>query len=526
MNITREDMPGRQVALTIELDPEVINSALERAYRQMVNQVNIPGFRRGKAPRYILESYVGKEALTEKAVKNILPQAVQDAITDQKIEAMDVGDVEIVGLDPLQVKVIIVQPPSIELGDYGSIRVEREAGEVTEEQIEDVLTGLRREGAPWNEPAEPRPLREGDMVYLNLEGFTGEGELEEARREEFPTIVGAKNGSGVPRAIHAELVDMSVGEEKDIAALLPEDYANEALRGRDVTYHVKVLSMKEQELKELDEEYVKQLGYDTPEALRESVEKNLRQRIEEAAESNQVSEAIRQMVESSTVEMPDVMVNEELDLLLKKLEERLREQRLSLRQYFTFNGTSEREWREANRERAMERLVRGLVLQEFASREGLAVEDAEIEGEIETMLSAFEGEQLESARSVLAQDQARHTLQDRIFERKLFDRLVGIVEGRIEAAPPPAEEEATSEGEEPPTNEAASEGETTPMDEGTKPESDEEEASAATDLESAGGAAAALGTEGVDISSPYETGEAEGGGTPTDAPRLEGEDKG
>ena len=197
MNITREDMPGRQVALTIELDPETVNTALDRAYRQMVNQVNIPGFRRGKAPRYMLERYVGRDELTERAVKNILPQTVQDAIEEQKIEALDVGDVEIVNLDPLQVKVIIIQPPIVELGDYSGIRVERDSVEITPEQVEEVLTELRRESAPWNEPEETRAIQEGDMVYVDLEGFTTAGPLEEASRDNFPTIVGVTR-AGVP----------------------------------------------------------------------------------------------------------------------------------------------------------------------------------------------------------------------------------------------------------------------------------------------------------------------------------------
>src|SRR4051794_23693288 len=171
-------MPGRQVALIIDLDPETVNAALDKAYRQMVNQYNIPGFRRGKAPRHILESYVGKETLTERAVRNILPDTLQDAIKAQDIEAMDVGEVEIVSMDPVQVKVVVVQPPKVELGDYGSIRVEKEPIEITPEQVEEVVQELRREGAPWNEPAEPRPIKEGDMVYLDLEGYTTQGPLE------------------------------------------------------------------------------------------------------------------------------------------------------------------------------------------------------------------------------------------------------------------------------------------------------------------------------------------------------------
>lgn len=503
MNITREDLPGRQVALTIELEAETINTALDRAYRQMVNQVNVPGFRRGKAPRNILERYVGTEMLTERAVKNILPQTVQDAIADQKIEAMDVGEVEIVNLDPVQVRVIIVQPPKVELGDYSQIRVEKKPAEVKQEQVEQVLLELRRDGAPWNEPTSPRPIREGDMVYLNLEGFTGEGELQEAKREDFPTIVGMER-SGVPMSVSRGLEGMSMGEEKDITDTLPDDYPTESLRGRDVSYHVTALRMKEQELPELTDEFAKTLGeYETAEALRESVEKNLRERLEQEAESEQVDAAIRQLVEGSTVEVPDSMVKEELDSMLKRLESRLREQRLSLRQYFTYTGTSEAEWREKNHDIAQGRLERTMVLSEFARREGIEVDESEIDSEIQTMLGRFEGKELEEAQEVLGKHEARHDVEDRLFQRKIVERLVGIAEGRIEAAPA----ETTDDGPEFASSSTAD------GDEG-EGESD------ASALEEAGGAAEVLGTGDVDLHSPNETGEAEGGGTPSSAPAL------
>ncbi|MDQ5823544.1 MAG: trigger factor [Chloroflexota bacterium] len=523
MNITREDMPGRQVALTIELDPDTVNTALDKAYRQMVNQVNIPGFRRGKAPRYILERYVGRDELTERAVRNILPQTVQDAIEEQKIEALDVGDVEIVNLDPLQVKVIVIQPPVVELGDYGSIRVERETVEITPEQVEEVLTELRRESAPWNEPTEPRPIQEGDMVYVDLEGFTTAGPLEEASRDNFPTIVGVTR-AGVPEVVNQALTGMSVGEEKDIVDTLPEDYPNPELQGKDVTYHLTIRSMKTQELPELDEEFAKKLNYDTVEALREAVENNLRQRSNESAESKQVNSVIEQMIAASRVEVPDVMVTEELDSMLKNLEDRLKQQRLTLRQYFTYNGVTEADWREANRERARERLVNNLVLQEFARREGLAVEDAEIDAEIQEMLGRFEGEERAQAEAVFQAHEARHEMQDRVFQRKLMAQIVGIAEGRIEAAPAPAPAEGTDSE----ATGAAASGTDLQADTATTGEDtagQDQASGTATDLEEAGGAAELLSTGDVDTRSPLETGDATGGGTPEEAPALNQDEK-
>ena len=450
-------MPGRQVALIIDLDTDTVNAALDKAYRQMVNQYNVPGFRRGKAPRYILESYVGKDTLTERAVRNILPDELQKAIKDQDIEAMDVGDVEILSMDPVQVKVIVVQPPKVELGDYGSIRVEKEPVEVTQEQIQDVLLELRRDGAPWNELAEPRPIKKDDMVYLDLEGYTTQGPLEEAARENFPTIVGLAR-AGVPTVVSDALVDMNVGDEKDVTDTLPEDYPNEALRGLDATYHVTVRSMKEQILPELDDEFAKKTGYDTVADLREAVERNLQQRAEENATTKQLDAAIDQLVAGSTIDVPDVMVDEELDAMVKNLEARLKEQRLTTRQYFMYNGITEAEYRDANRERARERVIRTQALQEFARREGISVEDDEIHAEMDRMLEPFHGEEREAAEKVLGTHEAHHDVEDRIFQRKIVERLTGIAEGRIEAAKPEeAEIEAIAESE--PNAEAAPESE-------------------------------------------------------------------
>ena len=503
-------MPGRQIALTIELDAETVNTALDRAYRQMVNQVNVPGFRRGRAPRHILESYVGKEMLTERAVRNILPDSVQEAIKDQDITAMDVGDVEIVSLDPVQVRVIVVQPPKVELGDYSTIRVEKESKEINDTDIEAVLKELQREGAPWNEPTEPRPIKEGDMVYVDLEGFTTQGPIEAAKRENFPTIIGLAR-AGVPEVVNDALAGMNVGDEKDVTDTLPEDYPAEELRGLDATYHVTVLSMKEQVLPEIDEEFAKKMSYDTVEELRTAVETNLKRRAEETTESAQLDSIITQLIELSETEVPDVMVNEELDAMLKNLENRLKESRITTRQYFTYNGITEAEWRENSREAARERVIRTQVLSEFARREGISVEDSEIDTEINTIVERFEGEERENAEKVLNEHEARHDLEDRIFQKKIVERLVGIAEGTIEAAKPDATEASADE-----------DGST---DADTDANAEEAgEAGAASDLEEAGGAAELLGTEGVDTESENETGDAPMGGTPESAPAVDSED--
>jgi trigger factor len=303
----------------------------------------------------------------------------------------------------------------------------------------------------------------------------------------------------VPEVVNAALEGMKVGEEKDITDTLPDDYPVEALRGLDATYHVTVLQVKAQTLPEIDDEFAKKLGYDTVPALREAVERNLVRRAEENAESAQVEKIISDLVAGSTIEVPDVMVNEELDAMLKNLEGRLKESRINLRQYLTYNGTTEAEWREANRESAKERVIRTQALAEFARRENITVEDEDIDNETKTILERFEGTEREEAERVLGDHEARHDLEDRLFQQKIVERLVGIAEGKIEAAPVTAEEEATS---------AESDTETT-----------------ASDLVDAGGAAEVLGAGVLDVQSDNATGGAPDGGTPTTAPAVdEGED--
>jgi len=194
----------------------------------------------------------------------------------------------------------------------------------------------------------------------------------------------------------------------------------------------------------------------------------------------------------------------------------MREQRLSLRQYFTYTGTNEAEWREKSRDAAQERVMRTLVLSEFARREEINVEDAEVHEEMDKIIEGFpEGEQREEARNALSAQDAHREVEDRLFQRKIAERLVGIAEGRIEAAPPEAAP-AADDGQEFASGSSTDDEATA---EGSEGES--ETTAEATALEEAGGAAEVLGTGEVDTKSPEETGEAEGGGTPETAPGLE-----
>jgi len=260
--------------------------------------------------------------------------------------------------------------------------------------------------------------------------------------------------------------------------------------------------MKEQQLPELDDEFAKKWEQENVAALREEIARRLRERATESAESGQLEKVIDQLVEGSRIEVPDMMVNEQLDSMLKSLENRLKP--LTLRQYFSYSGMNESEWRERNREAARERVMRSQALIEFARREGIAVEDEDVDTELDNIIGRFEEEEKEKAREVFSEHEMRHNIEDRVFQNKIMERLVGIAEGRIEAAPPPTEDATPG----------ATEADTNGEPEAAK-------AGSASDLEAAGGAAELLGTEGVDVRSENETGEASGGGTPSTAPALQ-----
>jgi trigger factor len=451
VNIIREDLPDRQVALTIELGPEEMEPALQKAYRQLVGRVNIPGFRPGKAPRPIFERFVGREALIEQAVEGMIGTTLHEAIDQQGIEHTDISDVRIESTDPVTVRVVIDQPAKVELPDYNDIRVEREPVELDDSKVDEVITELRKREGTWATPEEARPARIGDRVVIDMETFTIDGPVQNMTGESLSIELTDKSAPTWPQEIDENIAGMMPGDEKDFAITFPPAYPDEALREKDATVHVKLHSLEEQTLPDLDEAFIQKVaGLDSEEDLRARIHENLLSDASAAAEGKQVDEVIRQLVERATVEVPRALIDREVDRQFERLSERMRQSHIDPRRYFSLTGTSEEDWRAEQREPARDRVRQTLVLGEFAQREGIDVSDAEVEAAINERMEPYAGTPSEDRiREIFDTQEQRQQLENVLFERRLVERLTALAEGRANepaAATAEADQESAAAG--------------------------------------------------------------------------------
>ncbi len=499
MQITREDMPDRQVALIMEFEPQEIEPALTKTYQRLVQKVNIPGFRPGKAPRAIFERYVGREALVQEASQGLMADAIKEALEREGLQGAEVDDADIESTDPLRIRVVFDQEPLVEVGDYSDIRVAADPVSVTSDDVDLMLEHLRRRDAEWHDLAEARPARYGDRVTVDLETFTIDGPVSNMTGTEQTLELSEKTGPAWPHEIDEGIVGMNIGEERDLAIVFPLVYTDTNLQGKDASVHVKLTAIQEADLPELDDAFAAKMAEaESLDDLRTRLETNLRTEQENSARTAQVQAALTQMKERSRVEVPKNMVDTEIQQRYDNLATRLQERRIAPARYFTYEGTTEAAWREGQREAARAALQELLVLREFAGREGITVQPAEIQAEMDVMLEPYaDNEQLEQLRAMLDTEQQRTQIANRLFERKLTDRLIAIAEGQaapaadadtVDAAPADPDEAADTDAA---RDEAAdADAPTAPLaPSGAVPANEQEPGP----LEVAGGAAEALG---------------------------------
>ena len=252
MNVTTESASPTEVTLSIAMEPEDEEPFLTRSYKLVAKQVKIPGFRPGKAPRSIVENHVGRAVLVQEALDFMIPETLDQALKNENIEAFSEPRLEILETEPVTFKAVVPLEPVVELGEYRAIRLERQPAEVTDSQVDEVLEQLRQEAAPW-EPVD-RPVKFGDLVSLDINGtIAGEQAIDNQGVDFIPK---QDNPLPVP-GFSIYLEGMSEGQEKDISLTIPEDHQQTDYAGQECQLHVRVLSIKEMKLPELDDEFAK-----------------------------------------------------------------------------------------------------------------------------------------------------------------------------------------------------------------------------------------------------------------------------
>jgi trigger factor len=428
MKVTREKEEEKQVFLRIELEQPEVDKALEEAYRRLVKEAKIPGFRQGKAPRAVLERYIGKESLLEDALNSLLPDVYQQALKEQQIEAIANPKIEIVQTEPVVFTAVVPLKPAVEIGDYQSIRLTPEKVEVTKEEVDNVIEQLRRQHGTW-EPME-RPVAYEDLVVMDVESRVED--------KPFLTQPGAQYQvmpnqlSPVP-GFADQLVGMKLGEEKEFKLQLPEDYSQPEVAGKEASFKVKVNEIKQQRLPKLDKEFAQLVSpeFKTMAALRKRLTQNLRLQAEQKAKEAFEEKVIEAVVDISKVEFPPVLVESELERLMERQARWLEGSGLGLEAYLSRINRTEEELREEMRPVAAKRVTRSLVLGKVAEAEKIKVTDEEISAELEKVVQ--EADNKAEMKERISMPQARDSMEELLATQETIRRLVEIAKGSQDA---------------------------------------------------------------------------------------------
>jgi len=425
VKVTKEKTENSQVFLTIEMEPAEVEESLDKSYYRLVKKTNIPGFRKGKAPREILERYIGKECLLDDAIDNLLPEAYEKAIKEQEIEAIAWPHIEIAQTDPVVFKATVPLKPTIKLGDYHHIQVTPEPVDLTDDDINAAIEQLRHQEASW-EPVE-RPVEFGDLVVLDIESDIEDKPFINQKGVQYQVV----HDLSFPAPGFAEqLLGMKRNEDKEFKLQFPLDFSNAELAGKESSFKVRITEVKQEILPELDDEFARQIApeFGSLDSLREHVSADLKLRAEEKARIDFEERVIEAVVDITELEFPPILVERETDRLLSQRLQRLQVGEQGLEEYLRGINKTEEELREGLRPLATKGVTRSLVLGKIAEEEKIEVIDSEIEAEIENMTKSA-AENKDGLQKFLNRPQSRESIKQLLTTRKTIRQLVEIAKG-------------------------------------------------------------------------------------------------
>jgi len=425
VKVTNEKIENSQAFLTVEMEPAEVEKSLEESYHRLVKKTSIPGFRKGKAPRPMLERYIGKESLFEDALNNLLPEAYEKAIKEQEIEAFAQPHIEVTQTDPLMFKVTVPLVPEVKLGDYHRIRVKPEPVELTEDDVNAAIEQLRHQQATW-EPVE-RPVDFNDLVILDIESHIEDKPFINQKGVQYQVVP----NSVFPAPGFAEqLAGMKKDEEKEFKLKFPPDYARSELAGKEPSFKVRVTEIKQERLPELNDELAKEINpkFKTLDSLRKQVSADLRLGAERKAKVDFEDRVMEAAVDIAQVEFPPILVETEIDRLMNQQLQRWQMSREGLEGYLKRVNKTEQELREELHPIATKRVTGSLVLGKIAEEAKIEVSDSEVGTEIKR-LTKGDAEKGDELQKYLNAPQSRESIRQMLITRKTIQRLVEIAEG-------------------------------------------------------------------------------------------------
>ncbi len=465
MKITTEELERSEVRLTVEFDATQEQELLKKAAKRLAREVKIPGYRPGKAPYSTIVRRFGLEVVRQEALELVDDKTIEEALSQAELTPYARISLESVSWEPLTLQFRVPVKPTVELGDYRSIRLEAEPVEVTDEDVEKALEELQEENATWS-PVE-RPAQIGDLVSMTVTEKMGDTVLTENQPVDFELKPRQEDEDASEPDLTTPLIGLSAGETKTFTISYPEDYRNPDYAGKEVTITVEVSSVKEKVLDPLDDDFARMAGdCETLDELKEKIRQDLLEQRTNERNSKLAEEMLERLVEQATVVWPEALEEQELEEEAQYLERRLTDMGISLEDYLSIQQKTRDEWKEELRQTVVDRLKRGLVLGKVAELEGLQASQSEILSEAKILADSVGGGEAlwrnlitsASSQSRIAADVVSGKAMKRLAEIALGEAPEPGAEAPAETAGAETESPAEAEAEsEPATAEAASE---------------------------------------------------------------------
>ncbi|WP_270762351.1 trigger factor [Gemmiger qucibialis] len=389
--ISCEKLEKSMVELQFSIDAETFKAAVNNAFKREGKKYAIPGFRKGKAPRHMIEKMYGSDIFHYDAVNDLFPEAYEAAMKEAKIDVVGRPDPEVVSMseaDGVVLKVKVAVKPEVELGEYAGLTVTKEAKNVNEADVDAEVKRMQdrngrlltREGAAEN----------GDTVDIDFEGFVDGKAFEGGKAEHYSLVLGS--GSFIP-GFEDQVVGHSAGEEFDVNVKFPEEYGAAELAGKDATFKIKLHEVKYKELPALDDDFAKDVSeYDTLDELKDSIRNNIKTNLDKQAEQKVENDLMDQVIANMKADIPDAMVDSRIDELVQDFEYRISQQGLKLADYLKYMGMNIEQFRAQFKEQADKQVKMRLAMEAIVAKEGITASDEEFEEEVKRIADAYKME--------------------------------------------------------------------------------------------------------------------------------------
>ena len=411
---------ANEVKLEITVEAEKFENAMKKVYFQNAKYFNIPGFRKGKAPMNIVEKYYGEQIFYEDAFNEVATEAYEEAIKENKIEAVSRPEVDIAQMEKgkdLIFSAVVQTKPEVKLGKYKGVEIEKIEYKVDKKAVDHELGHMQEHNSRLI-TVDDRPLENGDTATIDFEGFVDGVAFDGGKAEGHELEIGS--GAFIP-GFEEQLVGMEIDGEKEIKVTFPKEYFSKDLAGKDATFKVKLHEIKKKELPELDDEFAKDVSeFDTLDELKKSIKEKLTKNNEQKAKYETEDAAIKAVCEDSKLDVPSGMIELEIDNMLKDFEQRLAYQGLNLEQYLKMLGKTEEEVRKEYEPQAIEAIKSRLVLEAVIKAEKIEAREEEVKAKMEEMAKSYGKDVEELSKN----ENLKNYLEDGIKSEKALEFIV------------------------------------------------------------------------------------------------------